>query len=75
MRTTLNLDPDAFQAAKGLAARDRKPIGKVVSELILASLAVPRDVRTTRTGIPLLPVDPKSGVVTNELINRIRDEM
>ncbi len=38
MRTTLTLDPDAFQAAKAKAAHENKSLGKAVSELILQAL-------------------------------------
>ena len=38
MRTTLNLDPDAFQAAKAKAAHENIPLGRAVSEVILHSL-------------------------------------
>ena len=33
MRTTLNIDDDVLAAAKGLAARQDKSIGKVISAL------------------------------------------
>lgn len=41
MRTTLTLDPDAFQAAKAKAAHENISLGKAVSELILQGLRQP----------------------------------
>lgn len=38
MRTTLTLEPDAFQAAKAKAAHESISLGKAVSELILQGL-------------------------------------
>jgi hypothetical protein len=38
MRTTLNLEPDAFQAAKAKAAHENVSLGRAVSELILQAL-------------------------------------
>jgi hypothetical protein len=38
MRTTLTLDPDAFQAAKAKAVHENISLGKAVSELILQGL-------------------------------------
>jgi hypothetical protein len=41
MRTTLTLDPDAFQAAKAKAAHENISLGRAVSELILQGLRQP----------------------------------
>ena len=38
MRTTITLDPDAFQAAKAKAAHENISLGKAVSELVLQGL-------------------------------------
>jgi hypothetical protein len=38
MRTTLTLEPDAFEAAKAKAAHERLTLGKAVSELILQAI-------------------------------------
>lgn len=38
MRTTLRLEPDAFQAAKAKALHENISLGKAVSELILQAL-------------------------------------
>lgn len=74
MRTTLAIDDDVLEAAKGLAARDRKTIGEIVSELARKGLTPTGQPRRYRNGIPLLPERPGAGVVTLEMVNRLRDE-
>ena len=74
MRTTLAIDDDVLAAAKGVAARDRMPLGAVVSALarkgLTPSVAPPK----LRNGIRLLPVNADAGRATLELVNRLRDE-
>ena len=40
MRTTLDLDEDILNAAKVLAAQERKPVGQFVSEVLRVALPV-----------------------------------
>ena len=76
MRTTLDIDDDVLSAAKERARRERKSIGEVVSELARAALtAVPT--RAARGSKPLhgfRPFPSRGGVVTNDLIDKLRDE-
>lgn len=75
MRTTLAIDDDVLAAAKGLAARQHKSVGEVISSL--ARQALRRDVPSgnTRNGVPLLPVRAGATPVTLELVNQFRDEL
>jgi hypothetical protein len=73
MRTTVDLDEDVLLAAKEIARRRDVSIGKVLSDLARQALARPEPT-TTRHGVPLFPVRPGAGVVTLELVNRLRDE-
>jgi hypothetical protein len=57
MRTTLEIADDVLQAAKERAKRERKTIGGMTSELNLWVKPFPR----------------RGGIVTNELINKLRD--
>jgi hypothetical protein len=41
MRTTLNLDPPAFEAARAKSAHENIPLGQAVSKLILQAVAAP----------------------------------
>jgi hypothetical protein len=73
MRTTLDIDDDVLFAAKEMAKRKGKSMGKVLSDL--ARQALSRQANTSsRNGVPLFPRQAESGVVTLELINQLRDE-
>ncbi len=73
MRTTLDIEDDILLAAKEIARQRNVATGKVLSDLARQTLA--RQVtEATRDGLPLFPVQPGSGIVTLELVNRLRDE-
>jgi hypothetical protein len=74
MRTTLAIDDDVLTAAKGLAARQKKSIGEVLSELARQSLRPAAAKSKIRNGVPLLPVQTNAGPVTLEVVNTLRDE-
>ena len=74
MRTTLDLDDNALDAVRDLAAVQKQSIGKVAGELILEALRNRSSKGlAVRNGVPLIQ---RTGgeVVTEELIRRIRDE-
>jgi hypothetical protein len=80
MRTSLDIDDDVLAAARALAQRARKPIGRRVSELARAGLRAPaapdgpplaRGPRA-RYGIASLP--SRGGMVTGEVIDRLRGD-
>lgn len=75
MRTTLSIDDDVLAAAKGLAARQNKTVGEVVSALARQALR-PAQVKRKRerNGIPLLAQTAGAPPVTLELVNQLRDE-
>ena len=77
MRTTLVIDDDVLIAAKGLALRQRKTIGEVVSALARQALRpdVSNSPPSTRNGIPLLPVRSDATPVTPELVAQLLDEL
>ena len=73
MRTTLDLEEDVLLAAKEIARQRGVGLGKVLSDLARQTLT--RQVAgATRNGLPLFPVHEEGGVVTQELVNRLRDE-
>jgi len=88
MRTTLDIADDVLFAAKELARREKKPLGHIISELARRAFAQPSDgmaggqppqpgapkvsQRLARYGIH--PQPPRGGIVTKELIDRLRDE-
>ncbi len=73
MRTTLAIDDDVLAAAKGLARRQRKTVGEVISALAREALRPPK-MAESRNGVPLLPARGGAAPVTPELVNELRDE-
>lgn len=87
MRTTLNIDEDLLIAVKELARRESSSAGAVVSRLLRRSLAGAADgtapglaeEQVPLTGFPtgapgFRPFPKRGGVVTNALVDRLRDE-
>jgi hypothetical protein len=77
MRTTLDIADDVLQAAKERARRENKTAGEVISELARAALtATPRTSKASepRALYGLRPFARRGGVVTNELIDRLRED-
>jgi hypothetical protein len=83
MRTTLDIDDDVLAAAKELAAQAGSSAGKVLSRL--AREALTGGVKNMGKTVPVVAAEPaavygfrpfpKVGVVvTNELINQIKDQ-
>lgn len=75
MRTTLAIDDDVLAAAKGLATRQRKSVGQIISALARQALRPAPASGEMRNGIPLLPVRADAMPVTMELVNQLRDEL
>ena len=77
MRTTLDIDDDVLHAAKDLARRERKTAGEVISELARRGLTNPPESRTPKEPKAVygfLPFPSRGGLVTNELIDRLRED-
>ena len=77
MRTTINIDDDVLFAAKELAGRDGSSIGAVISGLARKGLngGSPDDRVQAEDGFYGFRPLPKRGKpVTNELINRLRED-
>ena len=78
MRTTLDIAEDVLQAAKERARRENKTAGEVISELARSALTaapspLPR-ASEPRAHYGLRPFPKRGGIVTNELIDRLREE-
>lgn len=74
MRTTLDIEEDVLSAVKELAEYEGTSAGKVISRLARKGLIgndQPRQM-TYRNGVPILP--SRGVIVTNEIINKIREE-
>ena len=74
MRTTLAIDDDVLTAAKGLAQRQNKTVGEVISALARQALRPAATRRSMRNGVPLLPGRAAAPPVTASLVNALRDE-
>lgn len=78
MRTTLDIDEDVLQAAKEIARREKKTAGEVISTLARSALAAPRastlTAREPRAVYGFRPFPPRGGIVTNELIDSLRED-
>jgi len=73
MRTTVDIDEDVLLATREIARRRGISMGQVLSDLARQALSASGGA-TTRNGLPLFPVAAGAGVVTPELVNRLRDE-
>jgi hypothetical protein len=77
MRTTLDIADDVLQAAKERAKRERKTIGEMISELARRALTTPQEPRSMQEPEAVCGLEPfarHGGLVTNELIDKLRDE-
>ena len=77
MRITLNIDDDVLIAVKELARRESRPVGDVVSRLLRQSLTrgVTDDSADSEpeSEFGFRPFPKRGGIVTNELIDRLRE--
>ncbi|MBW7832183.1 MAG: hypothetical protein H3C29_03120 [Simplicispira suum] len=83
MRTTIDLDYDTLVAAKEVARMENVSLGKVISRLVRQALTggaaqqagnVPAATATaTATATGFVPFAPRGAVISNELIDRLRD--
>ena len=77
MRTTLDIANDVLQAAKELARRENKTAGEVISELARTALTaapVARTAKEPKAIYGLRPFPRRGGLVTNELIDKLRED-
>lgn len=76
MRTTLDIDDDVLQAAKERAKRDKRTTGEVLSELARSALtATPQSrAREPKPIHGFRPFPKRGGIVTNELIDKLRED-
>lgn len=79
MRTTLDIADDVLQAAKERARRDKTSLGQVISDLARQALTggvagASRATGEERAVYGFKPFSRRGGIVTNELIDRLRDD-
>ena len=77
MRTTIDIEPDVLAAAKEIARQQQVGVGKVISKLVRealtgqASTQAAAGTHETLTGF--VPFPARGVLVTDELIDRLRD--
>jgi hypothetical protein len=77
VRTTIDVDDDVLMAVKERARREKRSAGEVLSEIAREALTrrhAPEDVREAESFYGFRPLPHRGAVVTNELVNRLRDE-
>lgn len=79
MRTTLDIEDDVLLATKELAQRGHTTAGKVISDLVRRALTQPvtadnGSADRTVAVHGFRPFPSRGGLVTNELVDRLRDE-
>jgi hypothetical protein len=77
MRTTLDIDDDVLRAAKELARRKKKTAGEIISELARQALGASPAGPAAKAPLPLhgfRPFPRRGGIVTNELIDKLRED-
>jgi len=77
MRTTLDIADDVLQAAKERARREKKTAGEVISELARSALTAPPEsarAQPPMTRFGFRPFPKRGGIVTNELIDKLRED-
>lgn len=78
MRTTLDIADDILHAAKDLARREKKTAGEVISALARRGLTLgpshESQAREPKAFYGVRPLPRRGGVVSNDLVNKLRDE-
>jgi hypothetical protein len=72
VRTTLDIEDDVLLAIREIARQQGLTMGEVVSDLARRALTR-QPAGSSRSEVPLIPVRPDGGVVTLELVNRLRE--
>jgi hypothetical protein len=77
MRTTLDIADDVLQAARERAQREKKTIGEMISELARRALMTPPGPlsgKESKAVYGIRPFASRGGIVTNELIDKLRED-
>lgn len=74
MRTTLDIDDDVLLAAKERARHEKKTAGQVISELSRRALSGQTAEAAPRYRSGFQPFSSRGSVVTNQAIDKLRNE-
>ena len=75
MRTTLEIDDDVLVAAKERARVEGRTAGSVLSDLARLGLTGGSRLQASEEFLGIRPLPKRGGVVTNELIDSLREEI
>lgn len=75
MRTTLDIDDDVLAAAKERARAQGRTAGAVLSELARQGLVGAPRPQAREGFLGFVPLAKRGGVVTNELIDALREDI
>jgi len=78
MRTTLDIADDVLLAVKERARREKRSAGEVLSEVAREGLTRPRrgsESTETESFFGFEPLPPRGKAVSNELIDKLREEL
>ena len=77
MRTTLDIDEDVLAATGEIAKRQRKPAGKLASQLMREALQLRagRTLPKSSGRLGFRPIPSGRAPVSNALVNKMRDEL
>jgi len=74
MRTTLSVDDDVLLAVQEQARREKRSVGAVLSDLARQAINGPAAPATGSDRHGFTPLPRRGPVVSNELIDRLRDD-
>lgn len=74
MRTTVDLDEDLLEMARGLAAHRNQSLGRVISDFFRKGLQNTAPSQTVRSGVRVILREDNAAPVTLEIVNQLRDE-
>ena len=79
MRTTLDIDDDVLLAVKEIAKREAKSAGAIASALLRKAISGGPDkeegVKEPQVRYGFQPFARRGGIVTNEVIDQLREEV
>lgn len=74
VRTTINLDDDALEAARAIARMEHRALGVVISDLVRRGLAPQQPRIDDEDGFPVFRVGPDAAPITDEMVQGALEE-
>lgn len=79
MRSTFNIDDEIYMQIKHIARSRKKSLGEIISHYLLVGLSTkedqqPKEKPKYRIKFPTLPIQPGRGLMTDEMVKKIREE-